>query len=163
MLAEKTSMSDSSDRIERWIEDNNVNAEMLSFSKRVYTVKEAVAASGYPVERFTKSIVMLTSDERLVIALVPADARASTERVRKALSLVDRPRIVTAEESERYLGQQLGGNSPLNAPNATILIDPKVLERDWILTGGSDDRNLVKIPVAELRRVVTYTAARVRK
>ncbi len=163
MLAEKTSMSDSSNRIERWIEDNNVNAEMLSFSKRVYTVEEAIAVSGYPIERFTKSIVMLTSDERLVIALVPADARASTERVRKALDLTDRPRIVTAEESERYLGQQLGGNSPLNAPNATILIDPKVLERDWILTGGGDDRNLVKIPVAELKRVVTYTEARVRK
>ncbi len=156
-------MSDSSNRITRWIEDNNVNAEMLSFSERVYTVEEAVAVSGYPVERFTKSIVMLTPDERLVIALVPADARASTDRVRKALGLIDRPRIVTAEESERYLGQQLGGNSPLNAPNATILIDPKVLERDWILTGGGDDRNLVKIPVAELKRVVTYTEARVRK
>ncbi len=163
MLVEKTSMSDSSNRITRWIEDNNVNAEMLSFSERVYTVEEAVAVSGYPVERFTKSIVMLSCDDRLVIALVPADARASTDRVRKALGLIDRPRIVTAEESERYLGQQLGGNSPLNAPNATILIDPKVLERDWILTGGGDDRNLVKIPVAELKRVVTYTEARVRK
>ncbi|MFQ5544570.1 MAG: aminoacyl-tRNA deacylase [Acidiferrobacterales bacterium] len=156
-------MSDSSNRVKRWIEDNNVNAEMLSFSERVYTVEEAVAVSGYPVERFTKSIVMLTSDERLVIALVPADARASTDRVRKALGLTDRPRIVTPEESERYLGQQLGGNSPLNAPNATILIDSKVLERDWILTGGGDDRNLVKIPVAELKRVVTYTEVRVRK
>ncbi len=163
MLVEKTSMSDSSNRITRWIEDNNVNAEMLSFSERVYTVEEAVAVSGYPVERFTKSIVMLSCDDRLVIALVPADARASTDRVRKALGLIDRPHIVTAEESERYLGQQLGGNSPLNAPNATILIDPKVLERDWILTGGGDDRNLVKIPVAELKRVVTYTEARVRK
>lgn len=156
-------MSDFSDKIKRWIEDNDVDAEMLSFSERVYTVGEAVTVSGYPVERFTKSIVMVTSDERLVIALVPADARASTERVRKVLGLTDRPRIVTAEESERYLGQQLGGNSPLNAPNATILIDPKVLERDWILTGGGDDRNLVKIPVAELKRVVTYREARVRK
>ena len=156
-------MSDASDRVKRWIEDNNVNAEILSFSDRVYTVEEAVAVSGYPVERFTKSIVMLTSEEKLVIALVPADARASTERVRKALGLIDRPRIVTAEESERHLGQQLGGNSPFNAPNATILIDPKVLERDWILTGGGDDRNLIKISVAELKRVVTYTEARVRK
>ena len=156
-------MSDASDGVKRWIEDNNVKAEMLSFSDRVYTVEEAVAVSGYPVERFTKSIVMLTSEEKLVVALVPADARASTERVRKALGLIDRPRIVTADESERYLGQQLGGNSPLNAPNAIILIDPKVLERDWILTGGGDDRNLIKISVAELKRVVTYTEARVRK
>jgi Cys-tRNA(Pro)/Cys-tRNA(Cys) deacylase len=163
MLVEKTSMSDASNRVKRWIEDNNVDAEMLGFADSVHSVQEAVAVSGYPVERFTKSIVMLTSDDSLVIALVPADARASTERVRKALGLTDRPRIVTAEESERYLGQQLGGNSPLNAPNASILIDPKVLERDWVLTGGGDDRNLVKIPVAELKRVVIYTEVRVRK
>jgi len=70
---------------------------------------------------------------------------------------------VTWEESEEYLGQQLGGNSPLNAPNAIILIDPKVLEREWILIGGGDDRSLVKISIAELERVVTYVEARVRK
>ncbi len=156
-------MSEFSDRMKQWIEEQNVDAEMLRFPDSVHSVREAVAVSGYPVEKFTKSIVMLTPDERLVIALVPADARASTERVRKALGLTDRPRIVTAEESERSLGQQLGGNSSLNAPNASILIDPKVLERDWILTGGGDDRNLVKLTVAELKRVVDYTEVRVRK
>ena len=89
-------MSELSDKMKQWIEQKKVDAEMLGFEGSVHSVQEAVAVSGYPVERFTKSIVMLTSDERLVIALVPADARASTERVRKALGLIDRPRIVIA-------------------------------------------------------------------
>ncbi len=156
-------MSEFSNKMKQWLHENNVNAEVLEFDERVRSVQEAVAVSGYPVERFTKSIVMLTSDHKLVIAVVPADARASTDRVRKALRLADRPRVVTSEESETYLGQQIGGNSPLNAANATVLIDPKVLEKEWVLTGGGDDRSLVKIPVEELKRVVVYTEARVRK
>jgi hypothetical protein len=89
-------VSELSDKMKQWIEQQNVDAEILGFEESVRSVQEAVAVSGYPIERFTKSIVMLTSDERLVIALVPADARGSTERVRKALGLIDRPRIVTA-------------------------------------------------------------------
>jgi prolyl-tRNA editing enzyme YbaK/EbsC (Cys-tRNA(Pro) deacylase) len=51
----------------------------------------------------------------------------------------------------------------LNCPNATILIDPLVLAREWTLMGGGDDQHLVKISVAELKRVVVYREVRVRK
>ncbi|NQU64100.1 MAG: hypothetical protein HQ517_07440, partial [SAR324 cluster bacterium] len=53
--------------------------------------------------------------------------------------------------------------SPLNAPHAIILIDPKLLEQDWVITGGGDDRHLVKISTEELKRVIDYTEARVRR
>ncbi len=156
-------MTEYSKRIKDWLHKENVDAELLSFDESVHSVEEAVAVSGHPVERITKSIVMITSANNLVIAMVPAKNRASTERVRKFLKLDVRPRIATAEEVETHIGQQVGGNSPFNAPNATILIDPKLLEIDWILTGGGDDRHLVKITTEELKRVVDYTEARVRK
>ncbi len=44
-----------------------------------------------------------------------------------------------------------------------MLIDTKVLAEDWVLTGGGDDRSLVKITATELRRLIKYTDARVRK
>ena len=156
-------MTPYSQGIKDWLIETNVNAEVLSFSKSVHSVEEAIAVSGHPIERITKSIVMLTPANKLVIAMVPATNRASTERVRKCLKLEERPRIATAEEIEMYLGQQVGGNSPLNAPNATILIDPKLLEQDWIITGGGDDRHLVKISTEELKRVVVYTEVRIRR
>jgi len=149
--------------IEDWLRRENVDAEILSFARSVHSVEEAVAISGHPVESITKSIVMLTPAGRFVIAMVPAINRVSTERVRKILRLDQRPRMATAEEVETRIGQQVGGNSPFNASDAKILIDPKLLERDWILTGGGDDRHLVKISTEELKRVINYTEARVRK
>lgn len=156
-------MTKYSQRIKDWLREENVDAELLSFDEGVSSVEEAVAVSGYPVERITKSIVMLTAAGDLVIAMVPAIYRVSTERVRKFLELDERPRIATAEEIEKHIGQQVGGNSPLNAANAKILIDPKLLEQDWILTGGGDTRHLVKISTEELKRVIVFTQARVRK
>jgi prolyl-tRNA editing enzyme YbaK/EbsC (Cys-tRNA(Pro) deacylase) len=156
-------MSDNSERMKVYLEREGIDAEFLTFAQSVHTVEEAVSVSGYAVEWFTKSIVMLTADQQPIIAVVPADRRASTERERKALGLAERPTIATAAETEAYLGQQVGGNSPLNCPNATILIDPLVLAREWTLTGGGDHQHLVKISVAELKRVVVYREVRVRK
>jgi len=156
-------MSPYAQRLRDWIERNGVDAEVLRFDESVRSVEQAVAASGHPVERITKSIVMVTHEGGAVVAVVPARSRASTDRVRKALALAARPRIATPEETESLLGQQVGGNSPLNAGDAEVLVDPLVLEMDWFITGGGDDRSLVRIAVAELRRVVAFTEARVRK
>lgn len=156
-------MTESSQRINDWLREKKVDAEFLSFEESVHSVEETVVVTGYSVEKITKTIVMLTLSGNLVIAMVPAKYRVSTERVRKFLELDERPRMATAEEIERSTGQKIGGNSPFNAPDAKILIDPKLLEMDWIITGGGDDRHLIKISTAELKRVVTFTEARVRK
>jgi len=156
-------MTTYSQRIKDWLQNNNVDAELLSFEESVYSAQDAVLVSGHPIERISKSIVMLTSTDDLIIAMVPAKNRASTERVRKFLDLGERPRIANAEEIEKHTGQKAGGNSPLNSPNALILVDPKILENDWIVTGGGDDRHLIKISTDELRRVIVFKVARVRK
>ncbi len=156
-------MSKYSGSIKNFLIENNIKAEFLKFDNSVHSVREAVEVSGFPVERFTKSIVMISSDNDIVIAVVAAENRASTERVRKALSLCKRPRLASIEESEKYLGQQLGGNSPLTPLNAKVLIDQKVMEKDWVIVGGGDDHSLVKISIEELTKVVPYTEVRVRK
>lgn len=156
-------MSSYTQKLQNWLAEKDAKAEMIRFEQSVHTVEEAVEVSGHPVERFTKSIVMVSPDDKLVIAMVPAECRASTERVKKVLSLPDRPRLASNEETEARLGQSVGGNSPLNAGDATVLIDPKVLEKDWILTGGGDDRSLVKISIEELKGLVSFQKARVRK
>ena len=153
----------SAQRLRVWLRENAVDAEFLAFDSSVHSVDQAVTVSGFAIEFFTKSIVMVTPDQRVVIAVVPADSRASTERVKKALALDERPRAAIAAESLQRLGQTLGGNHPFDAPSATVLLDPKVAAREWILVGGGDEHSLVKISLAELRRIVPFVEARVRK
>jgi len=152
----------SADRIEAWLRTNRVEAEFLRFAPSVHTVDEAVGVSGIPIEHFTKSIVMVTDAGQPIVAIVPAETRASTDRVRKALQLAERPRVATASESEELLRQPIGGNCPFDVGGATVLVDPRVMEREWIVLGGGDDRSLVRISTAELRRAVDLREVRVR-
>lgn len=156
-------MGEHADKIEAWLRDVGAEAEFIRFDTSVHTVDEAVSASGIDIAHFTKSIAMITDSGQPVLAIVPADSRASTDRVRKALKLSERPRIATAEESEEKLGQKLGGNCPFNVASATVIVDPNVANREWAVLGGGDDKSLVKISIAELRRVVSFTEARVRR
>ena len=156
-------MSAGRNATETWLIAHQATAEFLRFAASVHTVEEAVSVSGQPAGRITKSIAMVTASGALVIAVVPAASRASTERVRKVLGIAARPRLATAEETEQRLGQQLGGVSPFDARDATVIVDPQVLAQDWVLTGGGDALSLVKIDIAELTRLVSYTEARVRK
>ena len=74
-MRENPPLSPHAQRLRDWLEHHGVDAEMLSFDASVHSVEEAVAASGHPVERFTKSIVMVDSDGQPIVAVVPAHSR----------------------------------------------------------------------------------------
>lgn len=156
-------MSEYAQRQADWIKQNNVAATLLSFEQSVHSVEQAVTISGYAIEHISKSIVLQDYNNKIIIAMVPSCYRVSTERVRKALSLEQRPVTANAELIEQQLQQKIGGNSPLNAGNAEVLIDPTLLDIEWILTGGGDDKHLIKIATQELCRVVEHRVVRVRK
>ena len=80
-------MSEGMSDIEAWLRARNARADYLRFDESVHIVEQAARASGYPIEHFTRSIVMLASEEAPIVALIPADRRASTERMWKALDL----------------------------------------------------------------------------
>ena len=152
-----------SNKIAQWLDDHNVDARLLSFEDSVHSVEDAIRVSGYPLEQITKSIVMVDENGAMVMALVPARFRASSDRVRKCLGHVVRPRIAEADEVYEVLGQKIGGNAPLNLGEVQLIIDPLIFEQEWIITGGGDDRHLVYLKTEELRRVASFIEARVRK
>lgn len=64
-------MTKYSENIKRWLEENEVASEFLSFDQSVHSVKEAVEVSGYPLENFTKTILMIGESGELIVAVVP--------------------------------------------------------------------------------------------
>jgi len=108
-----------------------------------------------------KNICMIGADGELIVAVLPGAARASGKRVGKALATPP-PRVATPEEVLARSGFPAGG-TPSFGFSATFLVDPAVLERDHIYTGGGSANALVAITPAELIRANDALAARVRK
>ena len=85
----------------------------------------------------------------------------SVSRVAKTLQR-EGLRLATPAEILAKTGYPCGG-TPSFGYQAMFLIDPKVMERDLVFTGGGSETSLVKIRTAELVRANQGTLLRIRQ
>ncbi len=160
-------------KLKKWMAENNVKAEHISFEKSVHTVEEACREANANPDDFVKSICMITTgsrsedllrpsgDGKTIIAIVLGSDRASTERVAKALD-IERPRVANPEQATEKTGYITGGTPPFGY-DAIFLIDPKVMEKETVYAGGGTPNSLIRISPQELQKANKAQIVRVRK
>jgi Cys-tRNA(Pro)/Cys-tRNA(Cys) deacylase len=153
-------MSEYEEKLRKHITDNDIKAELLTFSQSTHSVAEAAAAVGANPEDFVKSICMIGPNDELVVAIVKGEHRASTSRVAKALG-IERPRIAQPDEMLEKSGYPAGG-TPAFGYKAAFLMDPKVLEKEKVYSGGGSDQALTLMSPEEMKRANGAKVARVR-
>lgn len=153
-------MSVYEDKLREYIKDNNIEAELLTFNQSTYSVAEAAAAVGANSDDFVKSICMIGPEDELIVAIVKGEDRVSTSRVAKALS-IERPRIAEPDEMLQKSGYPAGG-TPAFGYDAFFLMDPKVLEKEKVYSGGGSEQALILISPEAMRRANGALVARVR-
>ena len=149
------------EKLKKYLKDNNIKAEHITFNSSCHSVEEAAKAANANTDDFVKNICMIDSNGNLIIAIVKGEDRASTSRVEKALN-IEKPRIATPNEILQKTGYLCGG-TPSFGYNAKFLIDPKVMEKEFIYTGGGSENSLVKISTKELQKANNGDIVRVRK
>lgn len=149
------------ERLKLFIRDRGISAEHLSFDRSCHTVAEAAAAVGAPPEDLVKNICMVSEDGGFIVAIVKGEDRASTSRVAKVLN-VPSVRMATPEEVFEKTGFPCGGTPSFGFP-ATVLVDPRVLEKGHVYTGGGSENSLVRVEAAELLRASGGRVVRVRR
>ena len=153
-------MSGYEDKLRGYITENGIQAEVISFTQSTHSVAEAAAAVGAESEDFVKSICMVTMGGKLVVAIVKGEHRASTSRVAKAMG-IPRPRVANPEEILELTGYPVGG-TPAFGYDAVFLIDPKVLEKEKVYSGGGSGNALTYMSTDEMHRVNGAKVARLR-
>lgn len=152
---------DYDEKLRNHIKENNIDAEVINFKQSTHSVAEAADAVGANPDDFVKSICMVTMGGKLIVAIVNGEHRASTSRVSKALG-IPRPRIAEPDEILELTGYPVGG-TPAFGYEATFLMDPKVLERDKVYSGGGSSNALTYMTTEEMHRVNRAKVARLRK
>jgi Cys-tRNA(Pro)/Cys-tRNA(Cys) deacylase len=144
-------MSSYDNKLRKYVAENGVNAEVISFEQSTHSVAEAAETVGAEPEDFVKSICMVTMVGKLVVAVVKGEHRASTSRVGKALG-IPRPRIAEPDEILELTGYPVGG-TPAFGYDAVFLMDPKVLEKEKVYSGGGSSNALTYMSTEEMQRV----------
>lgn len=149
------------ERLKIFMKQNNMNAEHLHFDQSCHSVQEAAKAAGTTPDNLVKNICLLDHKDNLIVAIVMGDDRVSTSRVGKALQ-IERPRTATEKEVLEKTGFPCGG-VPSFGYKATFIMDPKVMEKEFVYTGGGSEYSLVRIASQELAQINKGLFFRVRK
>jgi prolyl-tRNA editing enzyme YbaK/EbsC (Cys-tRNA(Pro) deacylase) len=115
----------------------------------VRTVDEA--AKRIPTDRIIKSIVLVGSDKKPILAILPARSRISHKKIKILLRVKD-VRLAQPDEVLEYSGYPVGGVPPFNKIDR-ILLDPTVQRNERSIAGGGDPDKLVEL---ETRDILEY-------
>ena len=148
-------------KIQEHIAAHHLQAKHIVLEQSCHSVQEAATAVQGSADQFVKNICMIDELNRLIVAIVKGEDRASTTRVGKALD-IEKPRLANEEEVIERTGYPPGG-VPSFGYEALFLIDPKVTEQDFVYTGGGSPFSLIKVAVNEMLRASGGRVIRVRK
>lgn len=130
-------------KLHQYIEANAIPAEHLIFETSCHTAVEAAESAGATLEDLVKNVCLISENGEFIVAIVKGEDRVDAGRI-AALLGIKKPKHASAEAVLEQTGYSVGG-VPSFGYQATLLIDERVMEKSWILTGGGSDRSLVKI------------------
>jgi len=148
-------------RLQSYLQEQHIQAEHLSLNQPCHSVEEAARAVNASPTDLIKSICLLDSDGQLITAIVKGEDRVSVSRITKTLQR-DGLRLATPDEILEKTGYPCGG-TPSFGYQAMFLVDPRVMEREYVFAGGGSETSLVKINTGELLRANQGTILRIRK
>lgn len=154
-------MKQYAEKLKEYILKNNINAEQLIFTTSCHSVQEAADAVGASPQELVKNICMIDDKGDLIVAIVKGEDRVSTTRVGKALN-IETPRSANENEIIEKTGYPCGG-VPSFGYNATFIIDPKVMEKEVVYTGGGSEHSLVRISSRDLQNANKGLLLRIRR
>jgi len=154
-------MNEYEKKLKMHIDENNVDCEHLVFQKSCHSVEEAAETAGASPEDFVKNICMSDSEGNIIVAIVKGEDRVGSKRVAKALG-IERPKTALPENILQKTGYPVGG-VPSFGYQAVFVVDERVMEKEFVYTGGGSPNSLVKINTAELLSANGGIVARVRK
>lgn len=154
-------MNQYEEKLKEFMNNNNIKGEHLSFQQSCHSVAEAAKTANADPDDFVKNICMIDSNNQIILAIVKGEDRASTTRISQALN-IEKPRTATPDEILEKTGYPCGG-TPSFGFNATFLIDPRVMEKEFVYTSGGSETSLLKISTKELQKANNAQIIRIRK
>ncbi len=122
----------------------------IIFDEPVKTVEQA--ARQVDVAKIVKSIIMMDSEQRPLLVILPAKNKISHRKVKALLSVKD-VRLAREAEVLAYSGYPPGGVPPFNKVKRAYA-DPGVLRNNTSIVGGGDVNKLVEIRTSDIMRLV---------
>lgn len=130
-----------------------LGGKILNIGKPVKTVKQAVRETKSTPKQIIKSLVFIGENEPILV-IVDGESKVSLEKLEAIFGNV---RLARPKEVKELTGYEVGGVPPVGIALRTI-VDPKVLENEYVIGGGGSTDKLMKISP---KKIVEYQKAEI--
>lgn len=131
-----------------------LGGEIIEVGRLVKTVKQAAEATGAHPKQIIKSLLFISEKNEPILVIVDGESRVDPDKLAK---LFGPSRLASPEEVKEITGYEIGELPPVGIKIKTVM-DPKVLENEFVIGGGGSVDRLSKL---EPRRIVEYQNAMV--
>ena len=139
-----------SDTLRTFLVSKGVSHRFIEFEDPVRTVAEA--AKKVPADAIIKSIVLIGSDKKPVLVILPARNKLSYKKVKILLNLKD-VRLAQPDEVLEHSGYPVGGVPPFTKIGR-VLLDTGVQQNKTSIAGGGDLNKLVELETRQLLEII---------
>ena len=121
--------------------------------KETHTAEAAAKSLGVPLSKIVKSIVFVDENKLPLLAIVRGDQHVSRKKLQQVFNL-KKAKIASQKIAEHTTGYPTGGIPPIGHRNPLrTVIDPLVLENEFIWAGGGTRKKMVKLNTADILRL----------
>lgn len=150
-----------STRAIRYLEQKKVPFEIVKYEHEEKGAEFAARASGYPLERTVKTLVVDLGDGQYRLVLMPGNSQLSMKRLAKFCG-VKRAAMADTRTAERITGYMVGGISPLGTKlNLGVVMEKSILKSEEILINAGQRGIMLKIAPEIIRALLDCKVAEV--
>ncbi len=111
---------------------------------------DAAKASGVDLNQLTKSLILIDSQNQLVLAIIPGNCQLDIKKV-EAIFQLKKLRLVPFNLAENYSGYLPGATPPLGHKRPMkVIVDKKLLAFDTIFGCGGNKNQLVELKTQDV-------------
>ncbi len=138
--------------LKNFIEEHNINAEILELGTETKTARQAAEALGVGINQIVKSIVLTDGKEGILVVLRGSDKID----MKKLYNYTGKTwRMAKPDEVEKLSGYKIGAVPPIST-NLKVIVDSSL--EGVVYCGGGSERHLLKIDVDD---IVKFTDAEI--
>jgi prolyl-tRNA editing enzyme YbaK/EbsC (Cys-tRNA(Pro) deacylase) len=143
---------DAVERVTSYLRETRAEVRVEEFPEGTPTAKDAARAAGCELAQIVKSLVF-DCGGRKVVALVPGDRRADSEKIARAAG-ARLARIAGSEEVRDATGFEPGAVCPFPLPRVdAVFIERTLLSQPLLWVGAGSERHLAALTPTELLRL----------
>jgi len=135
----------------RFLKRRRLPFEVVSYEHLEKGAEFAAQATGFPLSRTVKTLVVAVVPKRHLLVLVPGDRQLDLKRLARALA-AKKAAMVDPLTAERLTGYSVGGISPFGARQALpVVMDQAILGLEEVLINGGRRGVMLKMAPAVIR------------